>query len=169
MNECYSRENEIFFICYRNLFLPEEYKNHYELTLKLGLRTKIQDGEILETALKLRKMFYANAIKIEDLEKYVHLIFNEIKTSISEDKAKSLIEKIKEIKFIPNYYIHKQPFNCHIYNPNFFENRLICLKDSYFKINQDFVWITHNILPDFCEKALKCSKETNLFRSQIAN
>ncbi len=69
VKECYSRENKIFLVCYSNLILPDEYNIHYELMLKLGLKTKIQDDEILETALKLRQMFYANTIKIENLEK----------------------------------------------------------------------------------------------------
>lgn len=133
--------------------------------VKLGLQKEISIDECVLFAGVLRDSFYKNKFDMKQMDVFVQLLFKEIKGFIENNKGKQILENIKSIRFIPNYFNYaKESILTDIFNPNSYNDRLICLKGSYFKANKDFVWITHKVLPGFCETMLKShdkKKNTN--------
>ncbi len=160
VNELYNHEKRLFKICFSHLFLPEEFSSEQtwpvwrDFMLKLGLKNKISIDDFLKTANTLKTYFHSKLINMEELKKYVNLMFEEIARFKKENKMETLLTKLKLIEFIPNYYHYEAPpikLNKELKD-------LICLKDSYFKTHEHFVWLTHDILPNFCKEALSCSE-----------
>jgi hypothetical protein len=160
VNELYNHEKRLFKICFSHLFLPEEFSSEQtwpvwkDFMLKLGLKNKISMNDYLKTANTLKTYFHSKQIKMDKLMKYVDLMFEEIAGFKKENQMETLLEKLKFIEFIPNYYHYDAP---PIKLNKEFKD-LICLKDSYFKKHEQFVWLTHDILPNFCKEALSCSE-----------
>jgi hypothetical protein len=160
VHEFYNHENGLFKICFSHLFLPEEFSSEKnwpvwkDFMLKLGLKNNIVMDDYLKTAKALNTDYDSKKIKIDNLMKYVDLMFKEIARFKKENQMETLLEKLKFIEFIPNcYHYDAPPIELKIVFKD-----LVCLKDSYFKKHEHFVWLTHDILPNFCKEALSFSE-----------
>jgi hypothetical protein len=160
VNEFYNHENGLFKICFSHLYLPEEFSSEEnwpvwkDFMLKLGLKNNISMDDYLKTANTLKTYFHSKQIKMNGLMKYVNLMFKEVTRFKKENQMEILLEKLKLIEFIPNCYHYGAP----PIKLNIIFKDLVCIKDSYFKTHEHFVWLTHDILPDFCKEALSCSE-----------
>ena len=167
VNKCYDNQNNLFEFGYEELTIKGDLRQEgwREFLIKLGLKTKCDVEDCVHLANTLTKRYSKCLIDFQDLNLFVQELFDEIQIITSENKQTGyvLLQKIKQIKFIPNYFsllnnsnrIHEA-----IYSSA--QNHLICLEDSASKHLRDFYWIQKNILPHYCTQALEHDNENFL-------
>ena len=135
---------------FNHLILPDEFyhteSNWLPFLNYLKLRVYTNDDDILELAKIFTQKFESGSIDTTKLGKLAKLIMEELRYKKVDCQ---IFDQIKTINFIPSYFcnsennIHRKVFALKKEN--------ICIQDSYFKENLDFVWTTNAILPDYCK------------------
>jgi len=128
--------------------LPEKYNNPewLEFLKYLNLRVETTSEDVLTLAGFFEKKFQTGRMSVKELERLCQLLLKEMpKLNCLE------IEKIKKIEFIPSYFAGLNLLSIHqmIFDPVASQDN-VCLEDSYFKEDLDFVWTTNSIIPDYC-------------------
>jgi hypothetical protein len=119
VNELYNHEKILFKVCFSHLFLPEEFSSEKnwpvwkDFMLKSGLKNKISMDDYLKTANTLKAYFHSKQIKKDVLMKYADLMFEEIFRFKKENQVEKLLENLKLIEFIPNYFTDEDLFQIH--------------------------------------------------------
>jgi hypothetical protein len=168
--ECHDYKNELFNYGFKKTVI--EAHENFDLQDKgwtkffklLDLKTKCNANDCIYLAQKINSDYQNKIITEKELNKYSVLLLKEIRSIIypKDDKTidkegLTLLENIKSIRFMPNYYNinEKNSFHSRLYKTLFGnQNDLVCLEDSIFKDMEDFCWLKKRILPDFCQKAI---------------
>jgi len=131
--------------------LPNEYNNGEWLPFLrfLGLRVDTSREDTLCLARLFEKKFQTGRLSLEELERLARLLLAKLPSLSSR-----LLDEIKIVEFIPSYFAGLASNSIHqkLFDPR---QQSVCLADSYFKEDLDFVWTTKSILPDYC-RSVEC-------------
>lgn len=151
-SECFDHKNILFQHVYKDKLLPEEYQiaDWTILLIELGLNIECNVDQCIYIANKLKELYLKKEIDINTLNNCVQILFTKnIPRLLKEPNNVSLIDQIKSIKFVPNYFNFAIP-NIQIEDPVKIHGGLICLSYSTFEDNQDLAWLVKPILPWYC-------------------
>ena len=158
-SDLYDSRNPLFQMVYEDSLLPDEYSKDNQwisFFVKIGLKTECSRQDCIKILRTLPAKYFANQIDFLKFCDGVKLLISEI-GRLTKTGETTLLTQIKDIKFIPHYFntICNSSIHTNIFNPSSQFNQLVCLNNSYFEENLNFVWITHSILPKFVLDSLK--------------
>ena len=168
----YDPSNILFKAIFQDLLLPKSYlTNEWQHFVRdVGFKTSIDEDDFVKMAFKLEAIFEEDRLKMEDSLVLAQKLLSSVNRT-------TLIEKIGDAKFIPNYYQVERIKNVseNKVNKSFRENlieksfnstksdhhkntKFVSLNDSAPSSAEMFCWLLNPVLPEIFDKY--CERKT---------
>ena len=185
-SDMYSRNDQLFSAAFPNKLLPKEYdsiigllNNWMPFLIQLGFNKRPNLDQLLQISSIFSKKYENGEVDLKYMKKCSEMLlsnvqqlskFNNVqKNSINQHKE--FVDKSKCILFIPSYF---KTVEDSVYSKMFKSVGLpliTCIENSYLEDSTDLIWLTHSILPNFCDHLMKNYRKANLIPTcaQVVN